>query len=130
MRNKSPITSGIVWVPWHCTLWYHDDFWSFKIIKLNEIQTIILILQCWYFPKEKVTVHKRRIRVERAWGEFINKLALFIPQNLIEQNTVTSSRRSTGTFCHVIHGLSHVPKCPTQPLVKDSMMKSKACVCL
>ena len=29
------------------------------------------------------TVHERRIRVEWAWSEFINKLALFIPQNLL-----------------------------------------------
>lgn len=88
---------------------------------------ITLISQCWYFPKEKVTVYERerRIRVEGTWSEFINKLALFIPQNLlailarddnifikeksqgdhrnlIKQNTVTSvvtsSPRSTGTF--------------------------------
>ena len=113
---------------------------------------IILAMLIFSERKGHSTVN-RRIRMERAWREFINKLASFIPQNLlailaredntfikeksqgdhrnpIEQTTFTSCLRSTGTFCHVIHGLSHVPKCPTPPLVKDSMMEFKACVCL
>ena len=142
--NKSPITSGCL-SP--LTLYFVI---SRRLFKWSEIHIIILAMLIFSERKGHSTV-KRRIRMERAWKEFINQLASFIPQNLlavlarednmfikeksqgdhqnpIEQNTVTSSPRSTGTFCYVIHGLSHVPKRPPPSLVKDSVMDSKACV--
>ena len=45
-------------------------------------------------------------------------------RNLIQQNTASSSPRSTGTFCYVIHGLSHMPKRPPPSLVKDRKLVS------
>ena len=50
----------------------------------------------------------------------------FVGLQHLTETLVTSSSRSIKTFCHVIHSINHMTKCPDSLLDKDSAMESKA----
>ena len=56
---------------------------------------------------------------------FTRKLSIHV---VSPETLATSSPRSIETFCHVIHSINHVTKCPNLSFDKDSAMESRACV--